>query len=133
MRECLRDCLLLATHIAYRFDGELCCFCIRRRLDGTKFSTTRVFALSQISGLYISANRKQIISKASHQQFLNELYPITHSLNLLSRRDYESHVRYRPDMTEQLKWSPKGIEGTFSIEYDVDRDDMYGDFALHDG
>lgn len=49
-----------------------------------------------------------------------------------SQHNHVSHVRYRPDLAEQLKWSPKGIDGTFSIEYDVQRDNMYGDVAIND-
>ncbi|CAK8696262.1 unnamed protein product [Clavelina lepadiformis] len=50
-----------------------------------------------------------------------------------SRDRRSSHVRYAPNITQQTEFSPFGLSGTFQVQYDVDRTQMYGDVTLANG
>uniref|UniRef100_F6U637 VWFA domain-containing protein n=1 Tax=Ciona intestinalis TaxID=7719 RepID=F6U637_CIOIN len=44
-----------------------------------------------------------------------------------------SHVRYAPSIDHQTEYSPFGLSGTLVVRYDVERTQMFGDIAIHNG
>ncbi|XP_039265384.2 inter-alpha-trypsin inhibitor heavy chain H5-like [Styela clava] len=50
-----------------------------------------------------------------------------------SRHDTAAHIHYAPDVASQTKWSPKGISGIFTVEYDVARPQLFGQVSVANG
>ena len=49
------------------------------------------------------------------------------------RRDKSVHVSYHPTLDQQTRYSPLGLAGTFEVQYDLQRRDLYGDITHANG